>query len=178
MRIWTKGLMGVTRPIFLGLAAAILLAGAATAAPVPAVAETVIVPLPHPYDETQDASAALQAAREEARRTHRELLVEFGANWCPDCRALAGAMALPDVAPWVAQHFVTVKVDVGRFSKNLDLARQFGLDVKAIPAVAVATPNGMLLNKGQTLVLSDARTMTPTSIVEVLSRWTESKPAS
>jgi len=80
-----------------------------------------------------------------------------------------------DVRGWTDEHYIIVEVDVGRFNKNLDLAARFNLDVKqsGIPAVAVVSPGGLVLNVDDAMVLSDARTMTPQSIVDVLARWTQ-----
>ena len=53
-------------------------------------------PLPLPYDEAADANAAVDRARSEARRKGKRLIIDLGGNWCPDCRVLAGTMALPN----------------------------------------------------------------------------------
>ncbi|MFI4865861.1 MAG: thioredoxin family protein [Steroidobacterales bacterium] len=64
-----------------------------------------------------------------ARADHNDVLLVFGANWCPDCRELGKALNGSSHA-LISGHFQVVKVDVGRFDKNLDLANQYGNPIK------------------------------------------------
>ena len=43
-----------------------------------------------PFDENVDADAAVDAAIAQARVEHKLVLINLGANWCADCRILAG----------------------------------------------------------------------------------------
>ncbi|HVJ51368.1 MAG TPA: thioredoxin family protein [Aliidongia sp.] len=137
----------------------------------------MILAAAHPYDENEDAGAAIAAAQRAAQIQGKKVLVTFGANWCPDCRALGGALALSGVRKWVDAHYVLVEVDVGRFDKNLDLASRLGLDIKGngIPETAVLAPSGAVLNAGDVMRLFDASTMTPQSVVDVLAGWAQPK---
>src|SRR3954463_8754670 len=67
-------------------------------------------PLPFPYDEKANATADVDAAFARARASGKRVLIDLGGNWCPDCRILSGVMELPEVKPFVAQHFETVAV--------------------------------------------------------------------
>jgi len=42
----------------------------------------------------------------------------FGANWCPDCRALDAQMHKPELASIIEKNFVIVEVDLGREDKT------------------------------------------------------------
>ena len=46
-----------------------------------------------------------------------------------------------------------------------------------IPTVAVVAPDGAVVNADDAKVLSDARTMTPQGIVDVLARWAQAPVA-
>jgi thiol-disulfide isomerase/thioredoxin len=105
------------------------------------------------------------------------VLVDFGGNWCPDCRVLGSVLALEPVRRFVDDRYVVVAVDVGRFSKNLDIPRRFGIELKGVPTVLVLDGDGRLLNGGHTLDLGDAGEMTPQAIVDWLARWSAA-PAS
>ncbi len=100
--------------------AALAISGSCLGAPAPQLGETSFAalaqPLPYPYDEAGHAGADVDAALARAKAAHKLLLIDMGGNWCGDCRVLAGTLALPDLAPFVARHFVVVTVDVGRFS--------------------------------------------------------------
>jgi thiol:disulfide interchange protein len=159
---------------FLTLAAVIAFPLAiAQAADAPRIADPKIEAAQHPYDEVIDGHAELAAAIAQAKASNKILLIDFGANWCPDCRALGGVTERADVKPWLQSHYVEVAVDVGRWNKNLDIAESYGLKLKelGIPAVVVATPDGKVLNAKEVGALGDARTMTPQAVVDVLARW-------
>jgi thiol:disulfide interchange protein len=78
----------------------------------------------------------LDKAREEARAAHKTLMVEFGANWCSECRELSNNLECGDERDYLRRHFAVLKVDVGEFNRNLDAARSLGIDVTTpgIPA--------------------------------------------
>lgn len=155
----------------------VLLAGlAATPAlaelpPVPQVGQETPKPVAAPYGPTEGAQAQVDAAFKTAQESGRNVLIDFGGNWCPDCRMLAGVLDLPSVAPWVAAHFVTVSVNVGRINTNLDIARHYGVTIKAVPTVLIVTPQGRLLNPDGTLALGDARRMSAQAVVDLLAGW-------
>jgi thiol-disulfide isomerase/thioredoxin len=131
-------------------------------------------PLPAPYDSRADAQRQVAAAAARAKASGKRLLIDFGANWCVDCRVLAGVLALPEMRPWVARHFELVQVDVGMFDRNLDIAARYGVQpLEAVPAVFVIDPRtGKLLNRQAILGLGDARLMQPQEMADWLAGWT------
>jgi len=95
------------------------------------------------YDEQADAAADVAAALETANAQGKLVLVVFGANWCPDCRALDGLARDGKLKQVLDNHFIIVHVDVGRFNKNLDLADKYVVNLKeGIPCAAVLAANG------------------------------------
>ena len=121
-----------------------------------------------PYDEAADARADLNRALQQASSEHKQVLVVFGANWCVDCRELAGKMNTGALAALVAQRYVVTKVDVARFNKNTDLARQMGNPIrKGIPAVAVLQADGTLLKATEGGELAEARGMGDAEVLAV-----------
>ncbi|HJV72928.1 MAG TPA: thioredoxin family protein [Noviherbaspirillum sp.] len=107
----------------------------------------------HPYDEKADAHALIAQAMGQAQSSGKNVLIVFGANWCPDCLRLDPAIhdrngKLGD------EHFNIIKVNVGRFDKNLDLARTYGNPIsKGIPGAAIVTPQGATLYAGPLISL-------------------------
>ncbi len=130
-------------------------------------------PLPLPYDEKADADRQVAAAKARAVAEGKTLLIDLGGNWCPDCRALAGVMALPEVDAFIRKHYVVVMVDVGRFDKNTQIPRQFGVTtLKGVPALLIVDPKtGTLRNKDRLFALADARSMTPQALADWLAQW-------
>jgi protein disulfide-isomerase len=141
-------------PLFLFFAAALLF---------PALAAAAL----QPYDETADAKAQIQAALSEAWKAKVPVLVVFGANWCADCKILDLAFKEGSSAPLIAKSFKVVKVNVGRFDRNTDIADAYGVPLKeGIPAVAVLSPQGKVLYATKAGELADARSMGDQGIYE------------
>lgn len=127
---------------------------------------------PSPYDETADAAKDVAAAAARAKRSGKILLLDFGGNWCPDCRVLAAVLHLPTAKSFVSRHYETVYVDVGRKDKNLELAAKYGLaTIKGVPAVVAVAPDGRILNKGDEFALTTARSWSPQAVVDKLASW-------
>jgi thiol-disulfide isomerase/thioredoxin len=110
-----------------------------------------------------------------AARAHRELLIDFGANWCPDCRALDVIFRSAQVEPLLQKDYVVVAVDVGQFNHNLDLAAKYvNLQTSGIPALVVLSSHGaqrFATNDGS---FENARAMTSSQVRAFLIRWAPS----
>lgn len=127
-------------------------------------------PLPI-YDEGADAKAAVQATLADAAKARLPVLVVFGANWCGDCRMLDATFKTGPSAPLIAKSFKVVKVDVGRFDRNVDIAEAYRVPLKkGIPAVAVLSPEGKLLYATEGGELADARKMGDQGVYDFFSR--------
>ncbi|HEX2789523.1 MAG TPA: thioredoxin family protein [Steroidobacteraceae bacterium] len=122
-----------------------------------------------PYNESADAAADLQRALAAAQANRNDVLLVFGANWCPDCRELDKALNGSSHA-LIAGRFQVVKIDVGRFDKNLDVANQYGNPIRmGIPAVVVLTADNHIVYSSKAGELANARKMGQTGIFDFLS---------
>jgi thiol-disulfide isomerase/thioredoxin len=132
-------------------------------------------PLPYPYDEAADADAAVAKAKARARASGKLLLIDLGGNWCGDCRILTATMDRPDLRAFLAKHYVSVLVDVGRFDKNLQIPAHYGITERlaGVPALLIVDPKtDKLLDGGRVSALEDARNMTPQALADWLAQWT------
>jgi len=118
-----------------------------------------------PYDESANAKQDVKQAL--ATPPNNPVIVVFGANWCPDCLALDKAMKHGTTASLLAKDFKIVKVDVGHFDKNADLAESYGVPLKkGIPTVAVLSPKGEVIYVTKGGELSNARKMSEDGIYQ------------
>ncbi|MBV8037249.1 thioredoxin family protein [Roseateles sp.] len=123
------------------------------------------------YDEGADAKAAIRATLAEAEKARLPVLVVFGANWCGDCRMLDATFKHGPSAPLIAKSFKVVKVDVGRFDRNVDIAESYRVPLKkGIPAVAMLSPEGRLLYATEGGELADARKMGDQGVYDFFTR--------
>jgi thiol-disulfide isomerase/thioredoxin len=139
----------------------------------PAVNRPLTGQLPYPYDESADAYAQVETAIKRAAAEHRLVLLDFGGNWCPDCRMTAGVLALDEVKPWMARTFEVVMIDIGRLNKNMDIGERYNVTIKAVPTMIVLDGSGRRLNAGNPAALKDARAMSPQAIVDTIYGWTQ-----
>jgi thioredoxin 1 len=124
---------------------------------------------PWPYDEKADATADVQHAISAAQTDHKQVLLVFGANWCPDCRALDKAMN-GSSQHLIEGKFDVVKIDVGNFDKNLELANRYGNPIaKGIPAVVVVNGANRVIYSTKGGELANASHMTEQGIFDFLS---------
>ena len=123
-----------------------------------------------PYNEKADAAADVQHALAAAQTDHKKVLLVFGANWCGDCRALDKAMHGSSQS-LIEGKFDVVKIDVGNFDKNLDLANRYGNPIeKGIPAVVVLRADNHVIYSTKGGELADARKMGEQGIYDFLSQ--------
>ena len=124
------------------------------------------------YDEKADAHQQVSAALAKAARAGKNIILIFGANWCPDCHALDAQMHKGDLAALIAEDFVIVNVDVGRHDKNLDLAEKYKIPIEhGIPALAVLDQHGKILHAMDQGQFADARHMSYESIRAFFVKW-------
>ncbi|MEO8080068.1 MAG: thioredoxin family protein [Caldimonas sp.] len=130
---------------------------------------------PLPYDASADAKADVARALAAARMSGVPVLVILGANWCEDCRALDQALTTGRSAALIADAFKVVKVDVGRFDRNLDVDAAYGHPIgKGIPAAVVLSPDNRVLYATRGGELADARRMSETGIYDFFARVSRS----
>jgi len=96
-----------------------------------------------PYDTKADAQKDIAAAQQRAKASKKYVMVIFGANWCKDCVVLHKLLDEPPTKSYVDAHFEIVGVDLGRFDKNMDVAKSLKVDLdKGIPAAAFLASDG------------------------------------
>jgi thioredoxin 1 len=129
-----------------------------------------------PYNETADAKLEIRQAL--AAATNTPVILIFGANWCPDCQALNAALKHGASAALLARDFKVVKINVGQFDKNLDVAKSYGVPLeKGIPAVAIISPRNQVLYVTREGELANAENMGEDGIYQFFKRvTTSSKP--
>ena len=114
----------------------------------------------NPYDETANAKEQIQAALKTAKAENKSALIVFGANWCGDCKMLDIEMRQGELARLVNDRLVVVKVDVGKFDRNVDVASRYGNVIKkGIPSVTMLRADGSVAYQTDGGELADARKM-------------------
>jgi len=124
------------------------------------------------YPPASGAREEITHALAQASKTHKRVLVIFGADWCYDCHVLDRALDRADIAPTLKRNYEVVHVDVGEGDKNQDLMNQYQVPMKrGIPAMAVLDASGQLLYSQKNGEFERARALGPEDLLEFLNKW-------
>jgi len=126
------------------------------------------------YPEVARASADIEAAQQQAAREGKRVLVDFGGDWCTDCKILDINLKKPENAALLEKNFVMVHVNVGDkgISDNFDVAERFGIPLKkGVPALAVLESDGRVVYAQKNGEFESMRSMDPKSVNDFLTRW-------
>lgn len=147
-------------------------AGTATPAATPkplATPKPAATPL---YDKSADARADIAAALALAKAEGKRVLLDFGADWCPDCHVLSAYMEGPAGRQLVEPAFHVVRIDVGQWDHNVDVAHEYGNPIgTGIPAVVVLEPDGTMVGSSAEGTLANARGMSEQQVLDYLAKW-------
>lgn len=124
------------------------------------------------YDPHANASDAIAQALAQAKVDHKRVLLDFGADWCPDCQVLAQLFEDPKVKPFLDAHYHVVRIDVGQWDNHLDVANRYGNPIeKGIPAVVILDADSNMITSTAGGELANARTATTNDILSFIQQW-------
>ena len=124
------------------------------------------------YDPDLDAPAAVEAALAQAKVDGKRVLLDFGADWCPDCHVLDAYFDDPRAKAILDTSYHVVRIDVGYFDKNLETATKYGNVIGVgIPSVVVLDSDGKKLVDTAAGELADSSRYTADDIVTFLQTW-------
>jgi len=126
------------------------------------------------YPAVAAANADITAALEKAAATHRRVIVDFGGDWCTDCKILDLRFREPANAEILQRHYVVVHVNVGNdgIKSNFDVAERYGIPLrKGVPALAVLEGDGRVVYSQKNGEFESMRSMDPASVADFLRKW-------
>ena len=124
------------------------------------------------YSDTADAKADIRAAIAKAAAEHKHVILDFGGNWCPDCHLLDIYFHDPGNASLLQANYVLVDVNVGKYDKNLDIARKYGIPLnKGVPALVVLDGRGRVLYAQKNGEFEAMRKLDASVVMAFLEKW-------
>jgi thiol:disulfide interchange protein len=161
------------------ISTAVLLTGCASKSAPPPVSGSSSPPaaaaagaVPDHYDAARNPAADLKAALALATSDHKEVLIDFGADWCPDCQVLDKLFQSQGTRSLLQTDYHVVAVDVGQFNLNLGFAAKYvNLQASGIPALVVLAPDGTVRFATNDGSFENARTMNSDQVNAFLARW-------
>ena len=141
-----------------------------------------VTPLPRPsqlkpiYSAIANAKTEISHALKQAKTGNKRVILVFGGNWCFDCHILDAAFKDAQIAPIVDANYQIVHVDVGQFDRNLEIAKQYKVNIKkGVPALAVLSSSGQVLFSDKGGEFESARSMSRADVVNFLNKWKPKK---
>ncbi|MFI6144441.1 thioredoxin family protein [Streptomyces sp. NPDC051109] len=140
----------------------------------PSRTSTAAQPAPVPgsgYDSSADAQKLIDAALRTAKSEGRMVLLDFGANWCGNCKAADKVFAQSQTAAILGSSYQMVKIDIGgNSSANSALLRKYSPSggTYTMPVLVVVSPSGTV--RTDTHVTGNPA-LTPAGINSFLRQW-------
>ena len=124
------------------------------------------------FPDTPDAKPEIREALLKAKAEHKRVILDFGGNWCGDCKVLDIYFHQEPNAKLLADNFILVDVNIGKYDMNTDVADKYGVPLKkGVPALAVLAPDGRVLHAQTTGEFENMRHMEATSVTDFLNTW-------
>ena len=128
------------------------------------------------YPPVERAKADIEGAVQKAANSGRRIIVDFGGNWCTDCKILDINLKKPENAALLEKHFVMVHVNVGDkgITDNFDVAERYGIPLKkGVPALAILESDGRVVYAQKNGEFESMRKMDPKSVNDFLQQWSK-----
>jgi thioredoxin 1 len=123
------------------------------------------------------AEGEIAASVATAKKDGKAVLLDFGADWCFDCKVLDRLLNDPSVAPFLEDHFHLVRVDLGCVPdfgcmngteiQNADVAARYGV-TDGIPALVLLGDRGQVIPPPRGVRWWTARGFTAEQVVTYL----------
>jgi thioredoxin 1 len=128
---------------------------------------------PNLYPEPAEGAGELQTALGKAAKSHKRVLVVFGANWCYDCHVLDTTFHSKECAPLVNSNFDVVHINIGEEGKdNHDIADRLGVNLaRGIPSLAVLDADGKVLVAQKNGEFESSVKIGPADVRAFLEEW-------
>jgi thiol:disulfide interchange protein len=125
-----------------------------------------------PIYSNEDAKPVIKITLAAAAKTHKRVILDFGGNWCPDCKVLDYYFHQSPNDALLAKGFLVVHVNIGNYDMNLDVAERYGVPLKrGVPALVVLDSQGRTLLVQRSGEFESMSRMQSESVTEFLKKW-------
>ncbi|MBX7221479.1 MAG: thioredoxin family protein [Blastocatellia bacterium] len=123
------------------------------------------------FDPARDAAQDIQSAIQEARRTHRRILLDVGGEWCVWCRRTDSFFAEnPALQELRDKNFIWVKINFSEENKNEKVLSKYP-KVAGYPHLFVLDEHGKLLHSQNTGDLESGKSYDLAKYSAFLQTW-------
>jgi thioredoxin-related protein len=125
------------------------------------------------YKDHTDAEGKIHSAVNLAKADGKNILLMFGADWCPWCRLIAKYInENGSIKAYLAENYHIVKIDVGKFDKNLDVIEKYNVKRGAgVPSLVVLNNKGEFIIFQETGSLEEGKGYSEEKFMEFLKKY-------
>jgi thiol:disulfide interchange protein len=129
------------------------------------------------YDESADGAKQIADALVIAKRDGKNVLLQFGANWCGWCRKLHTLFETnPEIAETLKKNYVVVLIDVNK-QHNAETDTKYGHPIRfGLPVLVVLDADGKQLHTQDSGKLEEGDHHSPEKVLTFLKAWIPKKP--
>ena len=133
-------------------------------------------PRPSIYDESADGAKQIADALVRAKKEGKQVLLQFGANWCGWCHKLHKLFDSDRaIADELKNHYVVVLIDVNK-EHNKDIDTKYGNPMRfGLPVIVILDSDGKQLTTQDTSKLEEGDHHDPRKVLAFLKEWTPKK---
>jgi thioredoxin 1 len=124
------------------------------------------------YPDPSVAKTEIHQALERARTQHKRVILDFGGNWCGDCKVLDIYLHDPANKSLLEENFELVDINIGRYDANTDIADHYGIPLqRGVPALVVLSSDGKVLLAQTHGEFEKMRTLQSSDLTKFLNDW-------
>ena len=133
------------------------------------------------YDTKADGAKQIATALAAAKREHKNVLLQFGANWCGWCHKLHTLFQTDEkIAAFLKTNYVLVLVDVDKVdgkTHNADVNEKYGDPCRlGLPSLVVLNADGKQLTTQDSGKLEKGDHHEPELVMKFLKEWVPKTP--
>src|SRR5215471_5707834 len=128
------------------------------------------------YDESADSAKQVTEAQARAKKENKNVLLQFGANWCGWCHKLHKLFeADAEIAGVLKESYIVVMVDVNK-GHNTDIDQRYQNPTRfGLPALVVLDSAGKVLVSQDSGKLEEGDHHDPKKVLAFLNEWAGKK---
>jgi thioredoxin 1 len=127
------------------------------------------------YPDPSVAKSQIHEALQRAKAQHKRVILDFGGNWCGDCKVLDIYFHDPANKALLEDNFELVDINIGRYDANQDIAARYGIPLeRGVPALVVLSSDGKVLLAQTHGEFESMRRLQSSDLTKFLNDW---KPA-
>jgi thiol:disulfide interchange protein len=124
------------------------------------------------YPDPSVADQEIHEALARARAEHKRVILDFGGNWCGDCKVLDIYFHEPANKALLDANYELVDVNVGHLDVNQQIAEKYGIPLqRGVPALAVLSPTGKVLYAQSHGEFESMRRLQSSDVTKFLNDW-------